>query len=350
MTATTFCIPGDLATPTGGYAYARQLLAHLQREGVAVSPLFLPASFPHPDEADLELTAALLARAPREAVLLIDGLAYGCLPPAIIASAAPRPIVALVHHPLGLEAGLAADEAAHLIAAERAALALAARIVVTSRFTRDLLVADFGVPDDKITVAEPGTGTATRATGGGPGPVRLLAVGAVTPRKGFAHLVAALAKVADLDWSLTLVGALDRSPAHVAALREVIAAEGLGERIALAGAVPSERLDALYDRADLMVSPSLFEGYGMALADALARGLPVVSTTGGAAADTVPDAAGVKVPPGDEAALADALRALIADPARRRAAARASREAGERLPRWRDTVRIVADVLRKAGS
>lgn len=347
MIEACLCIPGDLDTPTGGYAYARHLLARLPEAGVKVSPVALSAAFPHPGTADLVDTAAKLTSSPEGAVLLIDGLAYGALPTPVIAAAGRRPIVALVHHPLGLEAGLSRDEANHLLGTERAALALAAHVVTTSRFTRDLLTAEFAVPANRITVAEPGTEPARRAKGGNGDPVHLLAVGALTPRKGFEILVGALERLPDLPWKLTIVGAQDRAPGHVAALRGRIVEAGLKARIALAGAVSATRLDALYDGADVVVSPSLFEGYGMALAEALARGLPVVSTTGGAAADTVPDAAGLKVPPGDGLALAEALRVLITDSTRRAMTGQAAWEAGQRLPRWSDTARCVAKALRQ---
>lgn len=343
-----FLIPGDPATPTGGYAYARHLLAELPRHRIAIAPVTLPASFPHPTLDDIAATAALILTIPQEAVLLVDGLAYGAMPPELIAAAGARPIVALVHHPLGFESGLEPGKALGLIASERAALTLATRVVVTSRFTRSLLLAEFGVPADRIAVAEPGTDPSARAVGSGSRQVSLLAVGAVTPRKGYAPLVQALATLPDLDWHLTIVGALDRSPDHVAAVERQITTAGLGGRIVLAGAVSPARLDELYRHADAVVSPSLFEGYGMALAEALARGLPLVATTGGAAAETVPDEAGIKVPPGDVPALAAALRRMIGDPDRRRAAAEASWAAGQTLPRWTDTAAIVAATLRDA--
>lgn len=350
MIEARFLIPGELATPTGGYAYARRLLADLAGHGIDVTAVALPGSFPHPTPADLAATATAFANTPREAVLLVDGLAYGALPPEIVAAAGSRPIVALVHHPLGLEAGLGSDEAVRLMASERAALALASRVVVTSRFTRSLLVTEFGVPSGRISVAEPGTDPAARAAGSGSRRVSLLAVGAVTPRKGFDRLVQALATLANLDWHLTIAGACDRSPDHVAALRRTIAAVGLDGRITLAGAVSPDRLAELYDHADAVVSSSLFEGYGMALVEALARGLPVVATTGGAAAETLPDAAGLKVPPGDTSALAAALRLMIGDPERRRAAADAAWAAGRTLPRWNETAAIVAAALKEARS
>ncbi|KMO43061.1 glycosyl transferase family 1 [Methylobacterium tarhaniae] len=337
-------VPGDLAAPTGGYAYARQLLHHLPARGVAATHLALPGGFPDPEPDDLARTQAALAGVPTDAGLLVDGLAYGALPPALI-RAAGRPMAVLVHHPLGYETGLAPERAAALVAGERAALALAHRVVATSRYTARMLAAEFGVPPERITVAEPGTPPAGRVSPR-PGPqARLLAVGAVTPRKGYDVLVRALATLADLDWSLTIAGSLDRAPDCAAALRAAIAAADLQDRVALAGAVTAEALDRLHAGADLAVSASLFEGYGMALAEALARGLPLVATLGGAAAETVPAGAGLAVPPGDAPALAAALRDLIADPARRAAAAAASWAAGQRLPDWPDTAAAVAAAL-----
>ncbi|TGE02250.1 glycosyltransferase [Methylobacterium nonmethylotrophicum] len=338
-------VPGDLAAPTGGYAYARQLLAHLPAQGVAVTHLPLPGGFPDPSADDLARTAALLAAVPAETRLLVDGLAYGALPPEVI-RAAGRPVAALVHHPLGYETGLAPGRAASLIASERAALAQASRVVATSRFTARMLADAFGVPPGRLTVAEPGTAPAARVRPR-PGPsLRLLSVGTVTPRKGYDVLVQALASLADLDWSLTIAGSLDRAPDCAASLRGRIAALGLRDRITLAGAVTPEALDRLYAEADLAVSASVFEGYGMALTEALARGLPLVATTGGAAAETVPAGAGIAVPPGDAPALAAALRGLIADADLRAEAAAASWEAGRRLPDWPATAAAVAAALR----
>jgi glycosyltransferase involved in cell wall biosynthesis len=240
---------------------------------------------------------------------------------------------------------LPAERQAALIASETAALALARHVVVTSPLTERLLASDFGVAQERITVAEPGTEPAARARGTGD-PVQILAVGAVSPRKGYDVLVAALTVLKDLPWQATIVGALDRNPDAVAALRHAIAGAGLADRIALAGAVAQAVLEDHYRRADLFVSASLYEGYGMGLAEAMARGLPLVASTGGAADETA-SAGALKVLPGDAAALADALRQAITSRDLRARLAGESWVAGQRLPRWPDTAARIAHALQQ---
>lgn len=347
MSEIVFAIPGDLSLPTGGYGYDRRLLQEWRKSGVAARHLPLPGSFPAPGEADLAATRASLLAQPADAVLLIDGLAYGAFPEELAASRAGR-VVALVHHPLGLEAGLPPERARALIAGEATALRHAAAVVVTSPTVKRILAADFGVPDHRITVAVPGVDPASRARGSAPGEwPHLLAVGSVVPRKGYDVLVAALSGLADLSWRATIVGALDRLPETVSALRGQIARAGLEARITLAGAVDQASLDAAYDTADLFVMPSRFEGYGMVLTEALARGLPILCTTGGAAAETAPDGAALKVPPGDTLALRAALRRLIRDPEARCRLADGAWYASGTLPRWPETARIVAETCMK---
>jgi glycosyltransferase involved in cell wall biosynthesis len=189
---------------------------------------------------------------------------------------------ALVHHPLCLEAGLPPARQRQLKDLETAALALARKVVTTSPTTARTLAADFAVPAHKITVAEPGTDPAPRATGTG-SPVQLLAVGAVVPRKAYDLLVRALSPLADRDWRLIMAGPTDRSAEALAALRAAMLEAGLGHRVTLLGAVDQQRLAGLYAKADIFVMSSLYEGYGMVLGEAMARGLPIVCTTGGAA-------------------------------------------------------------------
>ncbi|MCO5091585.1 glycosyltransferase family 4 protein [Bosea sp. (in: a-proteobacteria)] len=341
MSGIVFAIPGDIDAPTGGYAYDRHLLREWRKAGVAARHLALPGSFPAPTPQDLARTQQLLAGIAGDEMLLVDGLAFGAFPEALAVRFSAR-LVALVHHPLALETGLGPDQAALLRRTERLALKHARAVIVTGPATRDVLVAEYGVASGAVIVAVPGTEPASRATPAGDGPARLLAVGALIPRKGYDILVTALSAIRDRPWTLTIAGSPDHDPQAAGDLDRRIAAAGLAERIRLAGSVGADTLRRFYAEADVFVMPSLYEGYGMVLTEALARGLPVVTTLSGAGAEALPDAAALKVPPGDAAALAKALASLIDAPAERRQRADAAWAAAGALPRWDETARIVA--------
>lgn len=343
---TWFAIPGDLQSPTGGYDYARHVLRALPD----LRHLHLPAGFPNPSEADLAVTAECLASLPSNAVVLIDGLAFGALPERCLMPMRAA-IVALVHHPLCLETGLSPGQAALLRDREQRALAYATRVIATSASTAAWLICAFGVPAARLSVAEPGTERRTRVLPrrvSENGPPCLISVGAVTPRKGYDVLVAALAGLSHHDWQLSIVGDLTRDPRCAAALRDTIENFGLADRITLEGAVSETRLTIFYESADIFVSASLHEGYGMAAARAMAHGLPLVATTAGALADTVPQAAGLSCSPGDPVGLHHALAHMLSDPATRAACADASWAAAQTLPGWTQTATQIASILKTA--
>jgi len=342
-----FAVPGDLATPTGGYAYDRRIIAELAGMGWPVEVLDIGGEFPFPSAHARRLAGERLMASPHDRIVIVDGLALGVLPDVAHTLCARQSLVALVHHPLALETGLTAAEADRLRASERAALAAARHVIVTSGETARRLAADYAVAADKITVARPGSDPATPARGSSDGIVRLLSVGALVPRKGFDVLLAALERLADLPWRLTIAGDRTRDPRTAALVDVMIARAGFGDRISVVGAVPRERLALLHDEADLFVLASRFEGYGMAYAEALAHGLPVIGTTAGAIPETVPAGCGILVPPGDPSALARALTLSIGDAERRRRMAKCAREAASRLPRWQETAATIARALER---
>jgi glycosyltransferase involved in cell wall biosynthesis len=344
----SFAIPGDIGTPTGGYAYDRRVMEMLPRFGVEVAHLALPGGFPFPAAAELEETARLLASVPADSVLLIDGLALGALPEACLAPVA-APIVAMHHHPLGLETGLDAQTSGRLLNSERAALTYARHIIVTSPTTADTLRELGFAPPPPVTVALPGTEAAPRAEGGS-GCAEILSVGSVVPRKGHDILVEALAELTHLEWHCTIVGSLDRDSDFASRLMRRITEAGLGDRISLTGALASEELQERYGRADIFAMPSRYEGYGMAFASALARGLPIVAAKAGAVPATVPADAGILVPPEDAPAVRDALAALLTDAKLRQTLSDAAWTHAQTLPRWTDTARIIADVLKEVAA
>src|SRR5262249_36948723 len=147
------------------------------------------------------------------------------------------------------------------------------------------------------------------------GPVQLLCVATLTPRKGYDLLIDALGALKVLSWKLTCVGSLTRGADTVAALREQIGRTALEDRVTLAGELTGDALEAAFQSADLFVLPTRHEGYGMVIAEALARGIPVISTRTGAIPELLGGEAGMLVPPDDGSAFRDALARVLREPA-----------------------------------
>ncbi|HEX2479102.1 MAG TPA: glycosyltransferase family 4 protein, partial [Geminicoccaceae bacterium] len=324
-----FVVPGPLDQRTGGYIYDRRMVEGLRALGWAVRVHELAGRFPQADASARAAAAAAIETIAAGDVPVIDGLAL----PAFVElpDRLPQPWVALIHHPLALETGLTPVEAQAFADLERVLLPRAARVAVTSPRTRQDLAA-YDLDDTRIAVVVPGTEPAPLARGsGGPG-LALLCVASLTPRKAHAVLLQALHGLRDLDWHLTCVGSAERDPVCARSITAAIDRLGLRQRVSLIGEQPESDLAPFYDRADLFVLPSYHEGYGMVLAEALARGLPVVSTSAGAIPDTVPEDAGLLVPPGDARALAGALRQVIRGPELRAKLSAGARAARRNLP------------------
>ena len=338
-----FVVPGPLDQLTGGYVYDGRMVAGLRELDWRVQVHNLRGRFPDPDALARDELAATLASLPDGARVVIDGLAMGGLPAPIQAHEDRLRILSLVHHPLAEETGLAAADKHRFSATERRALKHCAGVLVSSAFTARRLEAYY-VPADRIRVVVPGTEPARPAVGPLPGkPPMLLSVASVTPRKGHDVLVAALARVRDLEWTCTCVGSLDRDRGFADSVRRDVSDAGLGDRIEFVGEREGDLLEALYHRASAFVLASHYEGYGMALAEGIAHGLPVVSTTGGAIPFTVPADAGILVEPGDAAAFADALRTLLTPGTMTRGdLAAAARRHAEELPSWKEAAEAFA--------
>ncbi len=339
-------LPGDPATLTGGYLYDRHIVDGLRAAAWRVRVHSLDASFPQPTLAALEDAERVLAALPDAAHAVIDGLACGAMPALVERHARRLRLTALVHHPLADETGLDPDLRAWFFAQERRALAAVGRVVVTSAQTARAL-AGYGVASDRIAVVEPGVNPAPLAHGGGR-VFTLLCVATLTPRKGHDVLLDALADLRERSWRLNCVGALDRDPAHAARVRTQCARLGLDERVAFYGAVDAAALERRYAESDVFVLASWHEGYGMVLAEALARGLPIVSTTAGAIPETVPAGAGVLVPPGDVAGLSAALARVLDDAVYRSQLAAGARIARAQLATWAMSAVRFAEALRVA--
>jgi len=258
------------------------------------------------------------------------------VPEVVVPHARRLRLAILVHLPLADETGLTPEVAAELDAAERDVLRAAGAIVATSTWAAGRLVDHHELDARRVHTVTPGTDPAPLAPGTD-GVSRLLCVASITPRKGHDVLVEALATI-DVPWRLECVGP---QRAHVTHVRRLIELHGLGDRITLTGPLTGEPLASAYGAADLFVLPSRAETYGMVVAEALARGIPVI-------ASGVPDVlgdGGLLVPPGDVDALAEALRRWFGDDQLRRDLRSSARRRRGELSSWDESVREMALVL-----
>lgn len=339
---------------SGGNVYDRRLGAALRARGLEVRTVVVGGRAP-----DL---GAALAEIPTEAVVLVDGLLGVAAPDALRAQSGRLRVVVLAHM---VASALPSTPDASV--RERVALTAARRIITTSEWTRaELLARGFAEPG-QVVVARPGTEAVpvagaiseVRPPGVDPRGLHLLSVGAVAPHKGHDLLVEALAGLADRpEWTCSIVGSLDVDPAFAAGLAGAIRSAALADRIVLTGVRTGRRLDDAYRAADVVVVPSRAESFGMVVAEALARGIPVVAARVGGIPEAIGgNPAAVLVPPDDPTALRDLLRRWLEEPGWRAAlAATAAEAARSRAPApaststWAETARTVAAVLHQAGA
>jgi glycosyltransferase involved in cell wall biosynthesis len=283
--------------------------------------------------------------------VLLDGLIASTAPEALVPQARRLRQVVLVHMPLGHRPP--DDEAGAVRAREREVLAAAAAVVATSAWARRRLGELYGLPADRVHVTEPGVDAARLAPGTAAGE-SLLCVAALTPDKGHDVLLKGLGMATDLSWRCECVGSLVRDPAFADGVRRRAQNSGLGDRVRFPGPRFGPELDRAYAAADLLVLASRAETYGMVVTEALARGLPVLTTEVGGITEAIghgDDATrpGLLVPPDDPPALGAALRRWLGDAQLRGRLRRAARERRASLRGWQATTSVVAGVLAEAA-
>lgn len=342
-------LPNDIddpAAPSGGNVYDREVCNGLVAAGWTVREHAVPGTWPEPGAASRAGLATVLAAVPDGALVLLDGLIASVVPAVLGEHARRLRLVVLVHLPLDNER-------------EREALVTARAIVTTSGWTRRRLIESYALPGDRVHVAPPGARPAPLAAGSGAG-TALLCVAAVTPHKGHDRLAEGLAKVADLPWHCVCVGSLDRDPAFVDRLRRQLEADGIQDRVVLAGPRTGAELTATYADADLLLLASRGETYGMVITEALARGIPVLATAVGGVPEALghaPDGSlpGLLVSAEEEAeeeagGLADVLRHWLSEPELRQALRRSAISRRTTLAGWADTSARVSRVLMEVPS
>jgi glycosyltransferase involved in cell wall biosynthesis len=337
----------DPARPSGGNVYDRRVCSGLASRGWVVHEHAVRGFWARPDAESFASLAGIVQRIPDDAVVLLDGLVAMAAPEVLVPHAGRLRLVVLVHMPLGHRPP--DDDAEEVRTREQAALSAAAAVVTTSAWCRHRLLELYQLSADRIHVAEPGVDLAELAPGTAGGGA-LLCVAAVTVDKGHDVLLDALATISDLSWHCVCVGSLARDPEYAESLRRRSLDGSLGDRVDFPGPRTGADLDRSYATADLAVLASRAETYGMVVAEALARGLPVVAAEVGGLTEALGRGAegirpGLLVPPDDAVALGGALRAWLDDAGLRRRLRAAARERRALLPGWSNTTSVVAGAL-----
>ena len=336
--AVHFVVPegvDDPTRPSGGNVYDRRLAQELTRSGWSVG-----------EDPVTDTPAGVLRALPDDTVVLVDGLVAVGSAQAVLAEADRLRIVVLLHMPFGER-----DVEARF--SECVVLMAATAVVTTSEWSRRWVVEHYALRPERVFVAAPGVDPADLADGSASGG-ELLCVAAVTPDKGHAVLLAALAEVADLPWHLTCVGSLDRDRALVERLQGHAVELGITDRVTWTGALVGARLDKAYACADALALATRAESWGMVVGESLARGVPVLATGVGGLPEALGSLAdgrlpGALVPPDDASAMASALRGWLTDSGLRRDLRVAARERRTTLTGWSQTAERVARVLEEVA-
>lgn len=304
----------------------------------------VPGPWPRPTRRSLAGLAEALGGISDGALVLLDGLVASPSAAVLTPEAGRLRFVVLVHMPLGLGPNVnGAREREHDV------LSAAGSVVTTSAWTRRSLLELYSLPPDRVHVAEPGVDPAELAAGT-PDSGALLSVASVIPGKGHDVLIDALAPLTRLRWQCLCVGSLERDPVFANGVRRRVRDGGMDNRVRFSGVQADAELARSYATADVLVLPSRGETYGMVVAEALARGLPVVATAVGGVPEAVGYGAGgtrpgLLVPPDDPAALRDALRNWLEDAGLRSRLRAAARERRASLVDWSTTTSAVAAAL-----
>jgi glycosyltransferase involved in cell wall biosynthesis len=214
----------------------------------------------------------------------------------------------------------------------------ASQIVTVSQYSKREIVS-LGIDPKRITIIQPGVDydRIDRPPKSPSDEVHIITLGNIAPRKGTLHLVEAFIKIARPNAHLHIVGGFAwKGDPYNETLKQLAANSGMADRIHFHGRLPQEEVHRLLCQADIFAMPSLQEGFGMALLEAMHYGLPVITTNISALPELVEDGVnGLLVPPADSAALAKALERLVDSAALRQSLGNEARQRVEGRYAWK---------------
>jgi glycosyltransferase involved in cell wall biosynthesis len=339
-----FLLPGSLSFASGGFLYDRILVSALRSRGDSVSVFSLPWR-PLSRALAANFSPSLVHRllASRFDLLLQDELAH----PSLfllnrrLKSGPCPPLVAIVHHLRSLEPRPPWQNR-FLRSLERSYLRSLDAFIFNSLDTARTVtaLADARAPSvvaypagDRL--GAPAAESVVLARCAAPGPLRIVFVGNLIPRKGLHTLLAALALVDRGQWRLSIVGSGVADPSYAALVHDLARTLGFEANVTFHDTVPDALLPRLLCENHVLAAPSSYEGFGIVYLEAMCFGLPVIATSAGGAVEIVEHGVdGFLVDPADTAGLTRYIGRLAADRRLLASMGLAALRAFSRRPTW----------------
>ena len=178
--------------------------------------------------------------------------------------------------------------------------------------------------------------------------IDLIYVGTISRRKGLLYLLEAIYLLKDFSIKLNIVGDTNYENDYYTELCLYIDQHSLAKKVEFHGRLSTVELDKIFRRVDIFVLPSLWEGYGIAIIDAMKYGIPIVASNIGAIPEIVTDGVnGFLIPPANPNAIAQALRCLISDEKLRKMMIRENLKKAMRFPNWQQVAENFYKTLTK---
>ena len=286
-------------------------------------------------------------------------LGYGLL----LAKSLGVPIVATIHHPISVDMAASLAEVKSWLTRFRRTIFYSFlimqgvvsrrmdRVVAVSKTSAEDAIRAFKLRQDRVRIVHNGvdTGIFRRLDHVEKEPNSLVIVGKTEDKKKGVHFLLKAVQLLkdDVDVKVSVVGKQDPDDGY---RRKLVQELGIGDRVAFTGHVGADELARLYSSAEIAVTASLYEGFGLPAAEAMACGTPVIATRAGALPEIVGEhGTGILVPPADPPALAAAIKRLLADKQLRQRMGDAARKRIEESFSWevaaRKTLEVYQEVL-----
>lgn len=176
--------------------------------------------------------------------------------------------------------------------------------------------------------------------------IEILFVGNLIERKGLHCLLSALARVNSTNWHLRVVGRDDVDPVYVRRCRKIVTSADLENRVEFLGALTDGHLVQAYRASQLLVVPSIFEGFGIVYLEAMRWGVvPIAGKAGGSGEIIQNGINGWLVPPGDEAVLAALIETINRNPEILQPMSQSARKRYAEFPTWRKTTENIRQFM-----